>query len=358
MKQLFFSLLAVAAMASCSKSELAIRPEAVSDVEIMAKSNALSIDADASSRAPFEGTIDNTNGNSLTAQVLASKTSGNYSTLYNDPNATPAMSDKMIFNDNGTTEVGFDTKPAYFPADGSKIYLMGFYPYTGWTKRQNDDNNDCHTFTITGKEDLMVAAEKGTDKAEAQNGTFPTLEFKHLLTKLDITLVAEDRAAIDAWGAVTDIYLSKALNANIKDRVWVKYADATVDFTVLNVPTDSLTCYMMDATSGTATATDNAFSKQSVALTTTAAHAAYVLATPVVATGTNDYTLGVMTANHTEPFMVKVNLKDIANATQAFTGDTAGKAFAVTLTFKATQIEAKATVTEWVDGGTADEEIQ
>ncbi len=96
MKQLFFSLLAVAAMASCSKSELAIRPEVIGDVEIMAKSNALSIDADASSRAPFEGTIDNTNGNSLTAQVLASKTSGNYSTLYNDPNGTPAMSDKMI----------------------------------------------------------------------------------------------------------------------------------------------------------------------------------------------------------------------------------------------------------------------
>lgn len=358
MKQLFFSLLAVAAMASCSKSELAMRPEVIGDVEIMAKSHALSIDADASSRAPFEGTIDGTSNNSLTAQVLASKTSGDYSTLYNDPNGTPAMSDKMIFNDNGTTQVGFDTTPAYFPADGSKIYLMGFYPYTGWTKRQNDDNKDCHTFTITGKEDLMVAAEKGTDKAEAQAGTFPTLEFKHLLTKLDITLVAEDQAAIDAWGAVTDIYLSKALDANIKDRVWVKYADATVDFTVLNTPTESLACYTMDASSGTAVATDTAFSTQTVALTTTGAHAAYVLATPVTATGTNDYTLGVKTANHTDPFVVKVNLKDISNNTQAFTGDTAGKAFAVTLTFKATEIEAKATVTEWVNGGTADEEIQ
>ncbi|MDE7305732.1 MAG: fimbrillin family protein [Alistipes sp.] len=356
MKQLFFSLLAVAAMASCSKSELATRPEVLGTDEIKAKLFALSIDADASSRAPFEGTIDATSGNSLTAQVLASKTSGDYSTLYNDP--TSGMSDKMIFSDNGTTEVGFDTTPAYFPADGSKIYLMGFYPYTGWTKRQNDDNNDCHTFTLTGKEDLMVAAEKGTDKAEAQAGTFPTLEFKHLLTKLDIHLIAEDQAAIDAWGDVTDIYLTKALNANIKDRVWVKYSDATVDFTVLNTPTDSITCYTMDATSGQAVATDDAFSKQTLTLTTTSAHSAYVLITPVIATGTNDYTLGVKTANHTDPFYVKVNLKDIANSSNAFTGDTTGKSFAVTLTFKATEIEAKATVTEWVDGGTADEEIQ
>ena len=58
MKKLFFSLLAVAAMASCSKSELAERPNIDGgDVEILAKSTALSI----STRAPFEGsTIDAT----------------------------------------------------------------------------------------------------------------------------------------------------------------------------------------------------------------------------------------------------------------------------------------------------------
>ena len=44
MKKLFFSLLAVAAMASCSKSELAERPNIDGgDVEILAKSTALSI---------------------------------------------------------------------------------------------------------------------------------------------------------------------------------------------------------------------------------------------------------------------------------------------------------------------------
>lgn len=74
MKKLFFSLLAVAAMASCSKSELAERPNIDGgDVEILAKSTALSI----STRAPFEGsTIDATHN--LVAKVWATKSKGDY----------------------------------------------------------------------------------------------------------------------------------------------------------------------------------------------------------------------------------------------------------------------------------------
>lgn len=41
-----------------------------------------------------------------------------------------------------------------------------------------------------------------------------------------------------------------------------------------------------------------------------------------------------------------------------FTGDTQGQAFEITLTFKATEIVATATVTDWVKGGNTEVPIQ
>ena len=74
MKKVFLSALAIAAMASCSKTELSNTPDG--SVEIKAKSTALSI----STKSPYEGTI--SSGNPLTAQVLVSKTDGNYTSRY------------------------------------------------------------------------------------------------------------------------------------------------------------------------------------------------------------------------------------------------------------------------------------
>ena len=53
--------------------------------------------------------------------------------------------------------------------------------------------------------------------------------------------------------------------------------------------------------------------------------------------------------------LYKVNDTDEA---LPFTGDTQGKAFEITLTFKATEIVATATVTDWVKGGNTEVEIQ
>ena len=47
---------------------------------------------------------------------------------------------------------------------------------------------------------------------------------------------------------------------------------------------------------------------------------------------------------------VDIDLKG-ENDTDAFTGNTAGYAFTVTLNFKATEIKATATVTDWKEGG-------
>ena len=98
MKKLYVPVLALLTLASCSKSELANRPVVENDmVEIMATSKALTIET----RAPFEGQI--ADGNNLTAVVLGSTTSGDYT------ETTPRYCDgEMTFADN-TTAASFAT---------------------------------------------------------------------------------------------------------------------------------------------------------------------------------------------------------------------------------------------------------
>lgn len=209
MKKVFLSALAIAAMASCSKTELSNTPDG--SVEIKAKSTALSI----STKSPYEGTI--SSGNPLTAQVLVSKTDGNYTLRYCDG--------EMTFSDDGTTEASFAT-PQYYPADGSVLYLCGLYPSDlgGWGTVTESASR-----TFDGKTDIMAAAQQQSSKSEAQTGTYPTMQFKHLLTKLVVKLVAEDDAAVTAWGNVTDISLVE-VNGSQKPyskKEWEKAGTAT-----------------------------------------------------------------------------------------------------------------------------------
>lgn len=344
MKRLFVSLLAVAAMASCSKNESVSDPDVPADgVEIMAKSVARSIE----SKAPFEGTIGA--DNQLTARVLVSKNDGNYTSTYADGT--------MTFTDNGSTQVGFNTTPAYYPADGSTLYLCGLYPATGWAANQTTTAD----YTFDGKTDIMAAAQQSSDKAQAQAGTYPALTFNHLLTKLVVKAVAADDAAITAWGDVTEIVLTGSKGSSAigdpNTKVTVTLADGTAATgTAFATPATAFSFYTMTGD----TYNDVAFTGQTCALATTAANIAYSLVAPVTATGTGDFKLKVTTQKGSETALeneVTIGLKDVAG-TADFTGDTQGKSFVITLTFKATEIQATATVTDWVEGGSAGAEIQ
>ena len=59
----------------------------------------------------------------------------------------------------------------------------------------------------------MVLPSKGARvEMLSQQATpeYPTLAFEHMLTKLIVKVKANDQAAIDAWGAITDITLTGA----------------------------------------------------------------------------------------------------------------------------------------------------
>lgn len=350
MKKLYVPVLALLTLASCSKSELANRPVVENDmVEIMATSKALTIET----RAPFEGQI--ASDNTLTAVVLGSTSTGDYT------ETTPRYCDgEMTFTDDNTTAVSFAT-PQYYPVSDATIYLCALYPtaLADWK-----DIATTAKYTFDGKTDVMAAAEVNGKKSTAMAGTVPSFEFKHLLTKLVVKVKAENEAAQNVWGDITGITLVKAMNGDVFDTAEVTLATgaAATGTAFSNPATDGMAFYRIDAAAYTDNAVDDADNK--IALTTTAEEAAYSLVAPITAeNGVKHFTLSVdtklgetVTTREVsfDLYKAKVGEEDPA----VFSGDTQGKAFEVTLTFKATEIVAKATVTDWVKGGNSEVEIQ
>ena len=349
MKKLYVPVLALLTLASCSKSELANRPVVENDmVEIMATSKALTIET----RAPFEGQI--AEENKLTAVVLGSTTSGDYT------ETTPRYCDGEMTFANNTTAASFAT-PQYYPVSDAPIYLCALYPtaLADWK-----DIATTAKYTFDGKTDVMAAAEVSGKKSTAMAGTVPSFEFKHLLTKLIVKVKAEDEAAQNVWGDITGITLVKAMNGDVFDTAEVTLATgaAATGTAFSNAAADGMAFYRIDAAAYTDNAVDDADNK--IALTTTAEEAAYSLVAPITAeNGVKHFTLSVdtklgetVTTKEVsfDLYKAKVGEEDPA----VFSGDTQGKAFEVTLTFKATEIVATATVTDWVKGGNTEVEIQ
>ena len=334
MKKLILSLAALAALASCSSNEENENLEINNNDPVEIKVGRASLEA--TTKAPIEGTIGSATLSSFTPKVLASGTADNYSNVLANGNGT------ITFTDNGTTVKGFDTNPVYFPGNGI-AYLVGLYPVDGWSDFTTEG-----TITINGNNDIMAAKQVTTTKDEVLAGTFQTLAFNHLLSKLQVNIVADVEASIAGWGKITNIQLSKALTDAPNTTATVNLKEGTATY---GGAKQALDFYKWDGSSYS----DNKFSTDGQTLTTTPTAAAYVLCAPVNATGNDDYTLKIMT--ETKPEGIEVPL-DFVKDEAPVTGLTTGKEFTITLTFKSTVIQALATVQDWVDGGTASGDVQ
>lgn len=368
MKKSILSLLAVAAMVSCTQNDMDLKGSD-EQVEIKLKSTALTIDAVAS-RAPFDGEITTTT-NELTARVFKSLTSGVYLT------ATPTtVAGEMTFTDQGTTAVGFNTTPQYYPvATGANVFLCGLYPVEpvgennpatvmGWVI---NSTGVVASAVIDGKTDIMAAPEVTTTKADAlAGGSYKTLEFKHLLTKLKIKAIADSTsqatsdAAVASWGNITKIELNEIVGATPFSQVKITLKDGTASYS----NNSGVTVYQMTG-NDTYPATDVEFDNATVAIPTlptfpstnvgaeNVKDIAYSLIAPFTHDATKkDIKLTVYTDKKTDGFPVSVDLTGIGS------DSTVGKYCVVTLIFKASEIKASATVTDWVAGGSADGTIE
>lgn len=332
MKKLILSLAALAALASCSSNEenenLGINNNDPVEIKVGRAS------LEASTKAPFEGTI--SAGHALTAKVMASSTSHNYTTgaglLLTNGDGT------IIFEDNGTTAKGFET-PVYYPND-NEVYLIGMYPDDGATSWSV--NATTATRAIDGNSDIMFAEQVTTTKTT--NGQ-ATLKFNHLLTKLNISVKANGDDDQAAWNGQTlsKIVLSQVAGQTPSSQVQVTIADGTTDFTG---GTDAATpCY---GWSGSTNYTDTKFESGTTAITTTPTPVAYVICEPVAAPdGDADYTLTLTVGGQEYPVPVGCNNH------ASLTSGTAGYEIDVEITFHGTAIIAKATVEPWKDGGAA-----
>lgn len=337
--------------ASCSESgALPDSPENGTEEETVTPIRLRGSSLNVSTRSPYEGAI--SSANPLTAVVVASLTNGNYATQYTLGTMTFKSGNTVYDSGNG-----FTGQRSYPSNRAENVYLVGLYPYQagGW-----GSYGTTAAFTFTGKEDVMSAPQVTTNLGEAHIGTFQELKFSHLLTKLEISVIAENTEAATAWGKIEEVTLTKnGTNTTFNNVATVTLSSGVAAFS----GTTATTWPTYEVTNNGAAGTDftnTAFSSKSVAIGTTATKVAYTMVVPVTATGNEDYTLKVVTkrvgatASYTTTD-IPVSLKK-ADKT-AFIGSTAGNSFQVTLTFKATDIAATASVTAWTNGGNSNSDI-
>lgn len=353
-------MLAVAAMASCSKSDVETRP----DLNIKMRSNA--VEAVAGTRV-YDGVIGT--DNALTARVLVSKTSGQYGAdLYADGT--------MTFSDN-TTAVSFNTGATgntFYPANGDNVYLFGLYPSdAAWTL---ETDNTGFTCAIDGKTDIMVSPELTTNKGDAPSA-YKQFVFDHVLARLDISVVAENQAAIDAWGEVTGIELTGVATSstaygqpNNSCKIPVNYKAIATNLPTFSGAADGVVMpfFFYDKDGAT---TDAKFTTDAISATKTiklpnaadseeALWAAYSVIAPFTIRSTKAFELKVTTTMADGTIVTKehVTVELTGDIADLVANSMAGKYYSITLTFKSTDIKASATVNDWVAGEEGEGDVQ
>jgi hypothetical protein len=336
MKKSFLMVCVVAALVSCTKSE--VDSVNAGDVEIGLGRPSIIDASGVVSRAPFEGAI--SNDNTLKARVIASITEAF--------TGSPLHNGIMDFRGNSFTNYETPSSTTTFPStpQDPKVYLYGVYPADTWTFVTTPPAKA--EFTFTGKEDVMAAGKVETLKSEVAIGTYKTLNFKHLLTRLEVKLSASSDA-ISKLGDVSSIKLIGdelgAVSVNSKVAV---VPGGTATFTSVASPVTSLSFYKL--TDGTPKVyTDNVISTYTLTLDPTLV--AYSLVAPVDAVSGADakeYYLEITTTNSVKT--IGVDLNDLDG--NAFSSNTAGRAFTVSIVFRTPdQIAVNAEITPWEEEG-------
>lgn len=356
MKQKFIMMLAMAAVATgCSKNDALMPEPAGRETPISVKASTRAVET----RAPHTDAI--AEDTPFKAQVFTTKTKGKYSTaadLYANGTITFTGAGEMAYDDPMIS--GNRT----FPADGSSIYLLGLYPcddqYAGqkWAFTAT-----AATYKFSGKEDVITAKEvKTTKKADADAGTFETLEFEHQLTLLEVHVVAETEEAAKAWGTLKEVALTHNLTSTtFKNTVSVNTSTGTA--TISSTPTATgWPVYTADDATFTGQTLDIPYGSEGQTtdeLKTMAQNIGTTLVAPIVAKGTSDFTMTIKSqptgANEVTKDGIKIDLKSSDGT--AFTGNTKGQKFVVTLIFRSQDIKAVGTLTPWGDGGSADADV-
>lgn len=307
-------------------------------------------------RAPFEGInggVPSPGTPLVDAKVVARKASvPNYGN-----GSTYAYADGLMTFNNVDDAVGFSSIThgvKFFPTDGSDLYFIGLYPATGWTADLLNNVTQYKT-TIDGKTDLMVAQEVTGNKIDAQAGIYPKLTFDHLLTRLDVKLVAKDADAMASWGNINGIVLDGVLDGT-QPKSGLTFTPTTRALN-FDTPVASLPFYSCTGTT-TPTFGDTEYIKKSDALATTEpTYYAYTMMAPITLTGDNDVTLKIYVENGDKSDAGGKYATASVNLPTTTGTNTNGKYYTITLTFNVEEIKVSAEVTPWENGDESTGEI-
>lgn len=334
----FLYLLGGMILAACSDNEYDLI-DGSGETKITASVNSVALDA-FTSKASYNATAPSLTA-PLRARVLVSKTSGVYveDDLYANGTMIFTGTDKTVFDTKGFSGVNYYK-------NNDPLYFVAMHPDSGWVFAPEPAlSGKTMTYTFTGKEDVMFAMEKQSSASQSVNK--PSFDFNHLLTKLTIKLVAENENTKKAWGKITDIEL---INANNEVTVLLDEADletaAPVSSAYNGSTSTTLSAHLI---SDDTPIKDYSTGIELPLASTNPNPLAYVLAAPVMASSdaeAHEYTLRIKTAAGYVQ-QVPLDLKSLESG--AFSGNTQGCSFDVTLTFKAHKIavENNLTLKNW-----------
>ena len=322
MKKIFISVLALAALASCSNEDnMMMDNDNNSRVAIVPNAN---IENNVISRAAVEGKTFSKGDDVF--RLCAFLASGDAEPQdWTATFGTEAFED-MPVNCSDDGNLSLNTSK-YYPASGSgnKLWFYAYAPYHVGNYR-SASTGPTVTYTITGQEDIMTGQVKGQNgfagAAKNEQQLHPALEFKHLLKKITFKVKAGD-----TFDASSNTKVAEIVVKNVRTNA------------ILNVTKGTLT-FEGEATNNLRlTGLDAAITKDGTVVN------------------------GCLMFEAGTEFIVSETAGGVAyaDATVNLSGTNAGQAgvsHEVTLTFNRSGIIPTATIVDWVQGDGTNVDIQ
>lgn len=255
---------------------------------------------------------------------------------------TVAIHTTANFQNSGPQLLNGAIYPKKSNGDPYDVNFVAFYPQTPWTAQADGTKTE---FTFDGSQDVMFAPQI----VGRYGAGYPTISFKHLLTWLRISIMAENEDVSIAWGKI------KSIKIKSKNHVTVDLSHT--DSNVANLVTyDNDTPLPFYATGSNNTIFPNA---SGYTLPYDKFHeVAYVLCAPVVApvvevidgvdTEVGEYLLYI----ESEKRNALVPIYLYKDATTRFDKSTRAHRFDIKLLFHmGSSVSASGAVVDWFTGG-------
>ena len=309
-------------------------------------------------KTPYPATVPSSS-NPLETKVLVSTSEYAYPSSGED--GTNTHNGKIAVHTNARFTSGSSQllNGALYNGDESKqpmVYFSALHPQDGWSVSGTAGNKNYKaSFIFNGSQDVMFAPQT-TGKYNDHN---PSLNFKHLLTYIRLSVYAEDENVSNAWGKITSIKIRNTADMGKGSGKVIVDLSKKYDATAVEFET-----YQDHQTPFYGNGTNDVFQDRIIPYpATNKEEVAYALMAPVMAKSKDDYNTTMLipefeieVATEKRSAIVKVDLMKQPDATDIdekyYSGSTMGKQFLITLKFTmGNTVAAQAKVTSWKTGG-------